>query len=102
MKAIPVIVLVFFLSCFMLGTGCSQPDFIKVEGTIRYINVEDGFWGIVGTDGKKYDPINLESKYRTDGQVVNLKAEILHDPISSYHRGVPIKINIIEIITTSC
>ncbi len=35
-------------------------------GTIRYLDFEGGFYGIVADNGEKYDPLNLPKEYKTD------------------------------------
>ncbi|MBN1366357.1 MAG: hypothetical protein JW967_00310 [Dehalococcoidales bacterium] len=79
----------------------SRPGTIGIEGTVRYIDLEGGFWGIVGTDGNNYDPVNLETKYKTDGQVVKMAVEVLNDQTSTHQWGTIVKIIRIEVITTT-
>ena len=38
-----------------------------ISGTIQYIGVEGGFYGIVADNGEKYDPIKLPKEYQKDG-----------------------------------
>lgn len=45
----------------------SFSGYISGEGTIRYIGIEAGFYGIVGDNGEHYDPINLHSDFKKDG-----------------------------------
>ena len=35
-------------------------------GTIRYLELEGGFYGIVGEDGKNYLPLNLDEAFEQD------------------------------------
>lgn len=39
-------------------------------GKIQKINLEGGFFGIIGDDGQKYDPVNLADEFRKDGLAV--------------------------------
>jgi len=38
-----------------------------ITGTVRYLDFEGGFYGLVGDDGEKYDPVNLPKEYKKDG-----------------------------------
>lgn len=37
-----------------------------ISGTVRYLEIEGGFYGLVADDGRKYDPINLPAEYKKD------------------------------------
>ncbi|MHC4755778.1 MAG: hypothetical protein ACYTBP_11605 [Planctomycetota bacterium] len=45
-----------------------------ITGTVRYLMFEGGFYGIVGDDGRKYDPVKLPEKFRKDGVRVRFRA----------------------------
>ena len=30
---------------------------MQITGTVSYIDLSGGFWGIIGDDGKKYNPL---------------------------------------------
>ncbi|MEL4253124.1 hypothetical protein AAEH72_19125 [Shewanella xiamenensis] len=40
---------------------------MMLQGTVRYLNLEGGFWGIVADNGQKILPKNLPQEYRKDG-----------------------------------
>jgi len=70
--------------------------YIKGKGTIKYVDMEGGFYGIVSEDGKKYDPINLSDKYKKDGLKINFK--FVNDKKAGYHMwGKTVKIEEIEL-----
>ena len=71
-------------------------EYIFINGTIKYIPLEGGFYGIIADDGKKYDPINLDQNFATDGLKVKVKAKILKDVVSFHMWGEIIKIIKIE------
>jgi hypothetical protein len=79
MKKLSAILVVLLSLSLVLNIGCSKQDTVTIEGNVRYLDLEGGFWGIVGSDGKNYDPVNLNTKYQTDGQLVKVEAEILED-----------------------
>ena len=42
-------------------------DAQMITGTVRYLDFEGGFYGLVADDGEKYDPVNLPKEYKQDG-----------------------------------
>jgi hypothetical protein len=41
---------------------------MQIEGTVTYQDLEGGFWGIQGTDGVKYRPVDgLPGSVRNEG-----------------------------------
>ena len=57
-----------------VAAGGEQAAALQFTGTIRHIDLEGGFWGIVADDGKQYDPLNLDAAYRRDGLRVRVEA----------------------------
>ena len=48
---------------------------MKIEGTIRYINLSGGFWGIEGDNGQKYAPVSdLPNRFQKEG--LRIKAQV--------------------------
>ena len=62
----------------------SESELINDSGTVTYNNLEGGFYGIVGTDDAKYDPINLPDDFRTDGTRVRFTA-YKRDDMTGFH-----------------
>jgi len=50
--------------------------FIQGIGTIQYIDLEGGFYGIIGDDQEHYDPINLPEVFKQDNLRVEFKARL--------------------------
>lgn len=48
-----------------IKTKADQPGFIS--GTVRFIDIEGGFYAIIGDDSTRYDPVNLPAEFRMDG-----------------------------------
>jgi len=104
MKKLSVILIISLVLSLVFTIGCSKndSDTVHIEGTVKFIDLEGGFWGIVGSDGKNYEPVTLATKYQTDGQPVKVKAEMLNDQSSVHQWGTLIKIISVEVITTNC
>lgn len=48
---------------------------MSLSGTVRYIPLEGGFFGIIGDDGQRYDPLeSLPEGLRIDGKRVSFSA----------------------------
>jgi len=72
------ILAILFLSAFL--TGCnfqktSEKEVISANGTIKYISLEGGFYGIVTEKGEKFLPLNLKEEFKKDGLKVWFKAK---------------------------
>ncbi|MGL4579224.1 MAG: hypothetical protein ACRCVP_10065 [Shewanella xiamenensis] len=48
---------------------------MMLQGTVRYLNLEGGFWGIVADNGQKILPKNLPQEYRKDGIRLSFTAQ---------------------------
>ncbi len=94
-----LIVAVVLALVFSLRLPASNASTISITGKVKYIDLEGGFFGIVGDDGNKYDPNNLAAEYQTDGLSVKIQAQILKDQAGSHQWGTLIKIINIEVVT---
>lgn len=65
-------------------------------GTVRYIDIEGGFYGIETDKGLKLDPVNLPSDFQKDGVRVRVQIEPLKDRISFHMWGTLVRIVAIE------
>ena len=70
-------------------------DYIEATGTVRYIRIEGGFYGIIGDDGGKYLPLNLPKEFKVDGLRVRFTAKV-RNVATIYMWGVPVEILSIE------
>ncbi|MFB2669284.1 hypothetical protein ACE02U_10915 [Shewanella xiamenensis] len=48
---------------------------MMLQGTVRYLNLEGGFWGIIADNGQKILPKNLPQEYRKDGIRLSFTAQ---------------------------
>ncbi|HVP94677.1 MAG TPA: hypothetical protein VMS89_05830 [Methanoregulaceae archaeon] len=58
----------------LVRVGSVTETRITSNGTIRYIDLENGFFGIYADNGIKYLPVNLNSSLKTDGLRINFSA----------------------------
>jgi inhibitor of cysteine peptidase len=66
------------------------------SGTVMYQNLEGGFYGIIGDDGQKYEPLNLDAKYQKDGLRVAFDATVAKDIVSTRMWGTPVNLAEVE------
>jgi parallel beta-helix repeat protein len=48
-----------------------------IRGTVSYINLEGGFYGIVADDGRHFDPYNMPNTYRIHGLNIEFSGRII-------------------------
>lgn len=65
-------------------------------GTIAYQDLEGGFYGIVGDDGNKYLPLNLDAPYRQNGLRIAFEYEEAGGVATVHMWGIPVNITFIE------
>ena len=72
-----------------------DPNLVAVNGTVRFMTVEGGFWAIRGDDNVTYDPLGgLPAAFQSEGLRVRIEARRRND-MASVHMAGPI----IEIIS---
>jgi inhibitor of cysteine peptidase len=65
-------------------------------GTVTYQDLEGGFYGILGDDGKKYDPLNLDAEYQVDGLRVAFGATEVPGVAGIHMWGTPVNLTFIR------
>jgi len=90
----------FFHSCTStisenFGELKRRGDIIEGIGTIIYIELEGGFYGIINNDNH-YVPINLPPEFEMDGLRVKFKAKIRKDLVSIHMWGILIELTYIN------
>ncbi len=93
MKTFVKISLIQFLFFGMIHCSYTESDY--TTGTVKYIALEGGFYGIVTDDKKNLDPLNLSKEYQVDGKRIQFKY-IEKKDMASFHMWGTI-IEIIEI-----
>ncbi len=83
-----------FLTIVIISCSSNEPE-LSATGTVKYISLEGGFYGIITDDGKSLDPLNLSKEYQVDGKRIQFKY-IEKSDMASFHMWGTI-IEIIEI-----
>jgi len=74
-----LISLVFVISAIKEKEKEDAGDMVTGTGTVIYMSMEGGFYGILSDDGEHYDPVNLEQEFKVDGLRVSFEAKILRN-----------------------
>ncbi|MCX6693728.1 MAG: hypothetical protein NT074_04145 [Methanomicrobiales archaeon] len=90
---------ILFLA-LLLTAGCTQPyqehpkeqGVVSGTGTIRYIDLEGGFFGIVADSGVQYYPLELPAHYQSDGARVMFVVKIRDDIVTVQQWGTPVEV----------
>jgi hypothetical protein len=62
----------------------TKSGLIQTTGTVTWVPLEGGFYGIIGDDGTQYDPLNLPEEYSVDGFRIGFTA-IEEQNVASIH-----------------
>jgi len=72
--------------------------YIHTTGTVKYMDFEGGFYGIIADDDNSYDPMNLPKGFKADGLRV-IFIGIIKRGIYSFHMwGLAIEIIYIQLL----
>jgi hypothetical protein len=86
------------------GFACASPTApeppdgaVRINGTVRYFNLEGGFWAVRGDDGVTYDPIaGLAPAFQRENLRVTIVAKIRSDMAGIHMVGPIVEILSIE------
>lgn len=83
-------------------TGCFHDmDTMEGTGTVRFIDLEGGFYGIESDDGEKLDPVNLRSEFEQDGLRVSYEVRLVKEVMTIHQWGTPVEILEMEALSES-
>lgn len=75
-----------------------QQGINMLQGTVRYMNLEGGFWGIEADNGQQILPTNLAAEYKKDGLRISFKASPETDMMSIQQWGTLSNVSDVEVI----
>ncbi len=67
-----------------------------IVGTVKYIDLEGGFYGIEDENGENYYPINLRDEYKEDGLRILFEYKVRTDIMTTVMWGKTVEITAIE------
>jgi hypothetical protein len=77
--------------------GPDPANIVSGVGTIVYMDLEGGFYGLVADDGTKYNPLNLEETFKQDSLRVRFRGEKKTDVMTTRMWGT--NLQILEMLT---
>lgn len=98
-KIIYIIVAAIMVTAMVIPATCTgegRKSLVSGTGTVKFIELEGGFFGIVGDDGKNYDPLNLSKDFQQNGLRVRFEASLRPDIVTIRQWGTIIEITRIE------
>lgn len=72
-----------------------------LTGQVVSSNIEGGFYGIIGDDGRKYQPTNLPRKFKKDGLTIKFDAKIKDNGMSTFQWGTIVELTNVEELTSA-
>ncbi len=99
-RAVALVSILMVLSAAVISGGCTTTPGgqDEISGTVTYIPLEGGFYGITGDDGRNYFPVNLEPYYQKDGTRIVFTFVPEPDVATTAMWGIPVRISTIRII----
>ncbi|MFS1424345.1 hypothetical protein [Shewanella sp. 10N.286.48.B5] len=76
----------------------SQKGIVMLEGTVRFFDLEGGFWGILTDDGQQILPSNLAKEYQKDGLRLSFSTTEVTDMMTIQQWGILSTLSNIEVI----
>jgi inhibitor of cysteine peptidase len=95
MKNIIKNIIIAILTIVAISCSSLESDAKFAIGTVKYISLEGGFYGITTDDNKNLDPLNLSKEFQVDGKRISFKYVEKKD-MASFHMWGTI-VEIIEI-----
>ena len=112
--------LTLLISLSLLLAGCSQANDVQQSGqevsnagkkqviakqeqtwqqvTVKYLDFEGGFYGLVSKTGDKLLPMNLDKEYQLPGTVLRVQGHVIKDMMTIQQWGQIFKITDVELI----
>jgi hypothetical protein len=99
-KTTLIIILSLFLMIVMGASGCTcgNANIISKTGTMKHIDLNGWFYGIVSDDGKEYEVTNLGTTFQEDDLKVRFDAKVLENAESIHRWGTVIELINIETV----
>ena len=91
LRAICILVFTVTALSFLLAS-CANDAIINEKGTVVYMQLEGGFFGIISDDGESYDPVTLPEEFEVDGLRVEFTAKVADNQTSFHQWGTIIEI----------
>ena len=71
-----------------------------MTATVKYIDLEGGFYGLMTEDGQKLLPMNLPKEYLKEGTVIQFQAITADGMASTQQWGTMVELKSVKLIST--
>ncbi len=90
---VAIFVILFAITLFVSSSCQSEGDkTITFTGTVTWVELEGGFFGLIADDGTRYEPRNLPEEYQENGIKVRVRARLCEECASIHMWGTIIDI----------
>lgn len=92
---IPILALLLATVAAVCISGClgePEPPTVSGAGTVQFIDLEGGFYGIVTDDGIQYLPLNLPEEFSEDGLAIEFTGYLREDVATIQQWGTPLEL----------
>lgn len=81
--------------------GKKAANMMTLQGQVVYQTMEGGFFSFIANDGGKYTPMQLPKEHKKHGLLVELKAQIMVDVMTTTQFGQVIKVVDVKVLDDS-
>ena len=67
-------------------------------GTLKFYNLEGGFFGFIGDNGERFLPLDLDKKYQQNGAKIKIFGKVDNDIMTIQQWGQPFRVEQVEVI----
>lgn len=93
------LILLLLIGTFVVGCRSTQnaddapspEDIISDTGTVRYVELEGGFYGIIADDSTRYLPDSLGARFQEDGMRIRFRAQLRDNVVTAQMWGQPVR-----------
>jgi hypothetical protein len=71
---------------------------LSFTATVKYMNLEGGFFGLIAKDGTHWLPINLNQTFKQEGAIIKVRGNAVKNMMTIQQWGKPFSITYIELI----
>jgi serpin B len=88
-----LLVIPCLLTVAWIWTGLTEPSpLIETTGTVVYVPISGGFYGILAEDGSQYLPLDLDEAWHVDGLEVTFSARPEPEAMTIYMWGTAVSV----------
>jgi hypothetical protein len=80
----------------IVDDGDNDFQMVRSQGTVLWVPIEGGFWGIEAANGHDYEVLNLPREFQQHGIKVDFAGNVYPDGVSMYMWGEVLEITSIQ------